>query len=320
MTQGRPIVSVIVITYNQEKYVARTLDAILAQRCDFPFEIVLSDDCSSDSTPAICQAYAERYPDVIRYMQNQANKGVVDNYFDTLRRTRGMYIADCGGDDVWCDPLKLQKEKDLLDANPNAVLVHTDWAYLHEDSGALEDSDPDNLRQRWRKPMLPGMDYFIPMLTRSPNLLVHSCTMMFRRDAFDRCDNPEFFSGRRWLSEDLQLIVALSREGDFAYLPDVTMHYSVAKPSISSAENAAKAYRFYLNALELTRALQQKYQVADQSMEEYYSRAWHYIMALALLSRDKNKISQARELGRSLKVSISLRTRLKLLINRLGGW
>lgn len=312
MDLTRPKVSVIVATYNQEKYIARTLDSILAQRCNFPYEIVLSDDCSQDNTVKICQEYANRYPEIIRFNSNEENRGLVDNYFDAIRSAQGIYIADCGGDDMWCDPLKLQKQADLLDANPYVVLVHTDWKYYHENSGLLSDSDPTGQRKIWRQPILKGEAYLLPILTRSPNMLIHSCTMMIRKETFLRCDTPDFFSGRKWLCEDLQLFVALSRQGDIAYLPDVTMYYSVDKPSMTSIENPEKTYRFYTSALQLTRALQLRYNIEDKKIQDYYSRVWRYIFTQACTSGNKKMIREALQLRMSMKIRVPLRTRLKM--------
>ena len=109
------IISVIVLTYNQEKTIGRTLDSILMQKCHLPIEIELRDDCSNDATDAVCKRYAEKYPSIIRYRQNKQNKGIIDNYFDTLLECRGRYIADCAGDDFWIDPLKLEKEVNILE-------------------------------------------------------------------------------------------------------------------------------------------------------------------------------------------------------------
>ena len=76
------LISVIVCTYNQESTIGRTLDSILMQQCHLPIEIVIGEDCSTDSTLAVCQDYARRFPDQIRLFANPQNKGIIDNYFD----------------------------------------------------------------------------------------------------------------------------------------------------------------------------------------------------------------------------------------------
>ncbi len=319
MDRTTPKVSVIVATYNQEEYIARTLDSIVAQKCDFPFEIILSDDCSSDNTPVICQQYADKHPGIIRYIHNATNKGLVDNYYDAVRAAQGKYIADCGGDDVWCDPLKLQKEADVLDAHPNVSLVHTNWKYLHEKTGDLTSFDPQQTREYWRKPLLPGSEYLLPLLTRKPNLLIHSCTMMFRKAAFLQYDDPKLFSGRKWLCEDLQLFAAMANAGDIAYLPDITLHYSVDKPSVSSAEDPEKAYRFYNSSLRLTRELQLKYKIPDYQMKEYYSKIWRYVYSQACLCGNRQYIHEIMALRKELDIPIPLRTKIKIALTKLLG-
>ena len=120
-------VSVIVVTYNQRDSISRTLDHILSQRVDFPFEIVVGDDASADGTRAVCEEYARRYPEVVRLMPAAPNKGVTRNYFDCLESACGEYVADCAGDDYWIDPDKLAGQVAVLDSDPEIALVHTAW-------------------------------------------------------------------------------------------------------------------------------------------------------------------------------------------------
>lgn len=98
-----PAVSVIVLTYNQEHCIARTLDSVLRQEVRGGLEVVIGDDASTDSTRAICEDYAGRYPGLIRLMPPAPNKGLVRNYYDCLAACRGRYITDCAGDDECID-------------------------------------------------------------------------------------------------------------------------------------------------------------------------------------------------------------------------
>ena len=108
-------ISVVVVTYNQEQTIGRALDSILMQKCHLPIEICIGDDCSTDATQIVCERYATRFPDIIHYHRNDRNKGVIDNYYDTLLACNGQFVADCAGDDFWVDPLKLEKEVRLLE-------------------------------------------------------------------------------------------------------------------------------------------------------------------------------------------------------------
>ena len=97
------MISVIVVTYNQENTIARTLDSILKQKDVQDLEIIIGEDHSSDNTRQICEMYALKYPSIIRLFSNSENKGIVRNYFDCLKECRGNYIADCAGDDFCID-------------------------------------------------------------------------------------------------------------------------------------------------------------------------------------------------------------------------
>lgn len=88
-------ISIIVVTYNQEETIGRTLDSILSQRYEGDFEIVIGDDASTDRTGEICRDYAARYPARIRYIGRERNLGVVRNYFDCIEQSRGILSRLC---------------------------------------------------------------------------------------------------------------------------------------------------------------------------------------------------------------------------------
>ncbi len=119
------MVSVCVTTYNHAPYIERAVESFLAQRCDFGVEIILSDDCSSDSTPQICRSYAERYPDRVRFITSAENVGMRANYRRTLEAAKGKYVALCDGDDWWCDVDKLARQVEVMEADEQLGLCYT---------------------------------------------------------------------------------------------------------------------------------------------------------------------------------------------------
>lgn len=120
-----PLVSVIVVTYNHHDYISQCLESILMQQTNFPFELILGEDESSDDTRKICIKYAQKYPDKIHlFLRSRedcisinGNPTGIYNFKECLKTTRGKYIAICEGDDYWIDPLKLQKQVDFLEMN-----------------------------------------------------------------------------------------------------------------------------------------------------------------------------------------------------------
>lgn len=114
-----PLVSIVCITYNHEPYLRQALDGFLMQRTTFPVEIILAEDCSTDGTRAICEEYAKRYPDKIRYIWSETNVGAVANERRAIEAASGKYLAFCEGDDYWTDADKLQLQVDWLETHPD---------------------------------------------------------------------------------------------------------------------------------------------------------------------------------------------------------
>jgi len=121
-------VSVFCLTFNHEKYIRQALDGFVMQKTNFPFEILVHDDASTDNTPKIIREYAEKYPHIIKPVfqtENQYSKkiGIIKNFL--LPLAQGEYFAWCEGDDYWTDPYKLQKQIDFLNENKEySICVH----------------------------------------------------------------------------------------------------------------------------------------------------------------------------------------------------
>lgn len=128
----KPLVSVALVTYNHGPYIARALDSIMEQRCDFDFEVVVGDDCSTDATRAIVEIYMRRYPGQVRLLHRETNLGSQRNVAETLKACEGEYIAYLDGDDYWTHPKKLQRQYNALFDNPEAPLVFHSSRMLYD--------------------------------------------------------------------------------------------------------------------------------------------------------------------------------------------
>jgi glycosyltransferase involved in cell wall biosynthesis len=124
------MLSVIMLTYNHEKFITQSIEGFLIQQTSFPIKLFVADDASTDGTSKICKGYAERFPDKIVHILNPQNLGPQRNFINTYSKCSTKYIAMCEGDDFWTDPNKLQKQVDFLEANlgyslcfHNALLV-----------------------------------------------------------------------------------------------------------------------------------------------------------------------------------------------------
>lgn len=112
-------VSVIVLTYNQEKFIEKNLQGIFAQKVNFPVELIISDDCSTDQTVTVINNFIKNKPShiEIKLIAHKKNLGSTPNFFNALQKSTGKYLAFCEGDDYWTDDNKLQIQHDFLESN-----------------------------------------------------------------------------------------------------------------------------------------------------------------------------------------------------------
>ena len=166
---ARPKLSVVMITYRHEAYIAKAIESVLIQNVDFPVELVIGEDCSPDGTRAIVRHYADKYPAVIRPLLPQNNVGMMNNFIATLEATRGEYVALLEGDDYWTDPEKLSKQVTYLEENPPCALCHHRVFYLKDEM--LTKEFP---KTHLRKERIPGSEL-------AYGNFIQTCAVVFRR-------------------------------------------------------------------------------------------------------------------------------------------
>jgi glycosyltransferase involved in cell wall biosynthesis len=127
------IVSVCMITYNHEDFIAKAIEGVLNQKTEFDYNIIIGVDCSTDRTREILIQYQKKYPEKIHLILHKHNIGSINNFVETLQSGNSKYIAFCEGDDYWTDPLKLQKQVDFLEANPDFSLCFHNALILWDD-------------------------------------------------------------------------------------------------------------------------------------------------------------------------------------------
>jgi len=139
-----PLVSILILSYNHEKYIRDAIDGCLEQKTNFPYELIIHDDASTDFTPTIIKEYSERFPKIIRPIfqsENQFSKGEKMTVRILLPMAKGKYIALCEGDDFWTDPYKLHKQVSFLEYNPDYSICCHSVKYRVENSSSWEESE-----------------------------------------------------------------------------------------------------------------------------------------------------------------------------------
>ena len=138
------VLSVGIITYNQAGFLRQCLDSVLAQEVDFPYEIVIGDDGSTDSTSEILAEYQSLHPGLITVLRGE-NAGISENYKKVLGQCKGAFVALLEGDDFWSDPAKLQTQVDFLQGHDEFGFVGCYDRLLFPD-GHMEDDPYDYMR------------------------------------------------------------------------------------------------------------------------------------------------------------------------------
>ncbi len=126
-------ISVVVTTFNHEKYILRCLESILSQQGGFSLEVIVGDDCSADDTRKIVLEFQEQYPEAVILLPYGQNLGITKNLQRCLEACSGSYIAVCEGDDYWTDKLKLHKQKQILENHPQYSMCFSAVMLYYED-------------------------------------------------------------------------------------------------------------------------------------------------------------------------------------------
>lgn len=175
-----PLVSIIIVTYNHFSVISKCIDSVLSQDTTFPIEIILADDCSTDGAREICEEYAAKYPELIRLLPSDRNVGAVANEQRAFLAAKGKYIATCEGDDYWTDPLKLQKQVDFLEANPDYSVCFHRFIKMHTEDGREEGDGCDNLFADTDESSIE-----ISMRQFMHQWCTQYLSMVFRKDCYD---------------------------------------------------------------------------------------------------------------------------------------
>lgn len=218
----QPLVSVVVITYNHKNYIKECLDSVLMQETDFPFEIILGEDDSTDGTREICIEYAEKYPEKIRlFLREEKDKIYINgnksgrfNLLQSLKAARGEFIALCDGDDFWISIDKIQKQFDIFKSNEEISFSFTNGEVLNEVSNFRKDNTTITLKS--------GL---VDLNIVGKNFWVQAASMMFRKKIFDFNDfsmlSPKAFGA------DYLVLIICAKNGLLHYSEEKTFCYRI---------------------------------------------------------------------------------------------
>ena len=247
---GNLMVSVDMITYKHEDYIGEAIEGVLMQETNFEFDLIIADDCSPDRTQEIVEHIIKVHPKGyrIKYFRNKENLGMQANGFFAAQQCTGKYVAICEGDDYWSDPLKLQKQVDFLEANPDYIFsVHRYKLYL-ENKKEFEHNT------------------------------IHPLNYGLYKEKEGRIEIDEKSFSKDWLTQPLTAVIVredlnkvLSKQFDFKYFRDYHIFYFLLQRGKGVCLNSCSGvYRINDGGVASRKTFFEKLKIAFLIYEELY--------------------------------------------------
>ena len=239
---SKPLVSVSMVTYNHEKYIAAAIESVVSQNVDFEIELVIGEDCSSDGTRVICKEYARNYPTTIRLLENDRNLGMAANSMRTIQHCRGKYVANLDGDDIWNDQNKLTAQVKFLEENQEFGMVYSNFQAIDHESKVIDYYRIEEIRSQFSEGQL-----FFKLLHTN---FIPSCTTMYRKELInlDDADHQQF-----WFLQDFWYWLQIAMKSKIHYMDKVFASWRLHEGGITSSDeyvtNTRRPYFIYYDVL-----------------------------------------------------------------------
>jgi glycosyltransferase involved in cell wall biosynthesis len=268
-------VSVILLTYNHERFLVQAIESVLAQRTRAPFELLISEDCSTDRSREIIHRFVTRHPDRLRVFLSERNLNSNECTLRALRAARGRYLAFLDGDDYWTSNDKLQRQVDFLDMHQQCTMCFHNAMVVRDDGSTLKrEITATNL----------------PTITELPNLLrdnyIAGCSAMIRRDVLQ--DIPAWYEHAPF--GDWPLYVFAAQRGSIGFLPAIMGAYRVHDKGLWSSttrDRQIQAIIQFYKSISSHLGLSYRPQVLPILARHYF--------ALGVLKKDAGKYAEAVE-------------------------
>lgn len=231
---GTPLVSVLMLCFNQQSTIDEAIRSVMLQKAPFEFELVIANDCSTDATESRAEAWVKTYPGKITLISRRENLGLQRNLLDAYSRCRGKYIAICEGDDFWCSRHKLRRQAGWMENHPETAICFHRVVNYYADTGEMSLSNGPGTTPR-----------HMTVTDLAKANLISNVSVMYR--ALPHTALP------RWIEQtpltDYALHMLHASQGDIRFMPQPMAVYRRYSRGIWSGDNR--------RALELARDVRQ---------------------------------------------------------------
>lgn len=302
----KPLVAIRCITYNHEQYIRDALEGFVMQKTNFPFVAIVHDDASTDGTATIIREYAEKYPDIIKPIfetENQYSKrdgSLAKIMRKAIEATGAKYVALCEGDDYWIDPLKLQKQVDFLEANPEYEMCYTNFDIKNETTGKYTIKAFDSHPRIFKKEYCSVEEFVLRKGYVCPPSWVLRQELI-PKSTFDSLDGTFVYFTHFLANTKVK------------YLTDTTAVYRILEESASHSSNPDKMYKRAKNLLKTQKILIEQYNLDSSLINSCTREHYSTLLPFFVVNKYENDIKQAK----NLLHNSGLRNRLLFMIHDL---
>jgi len=286
----KPLVTIRCITFNHITFIRDALDGFLLQKTDFPYEILIHDDASTDGTAEVIREYQTLHSDLIRAVfqtENQYSKGLHPWREILYKMARGKYIALCEGDDYWIDPYKLKKQVEFLEAHPECSISFHKVKRVNGENNKIIDIYPKFHGNK----VFSKIDLYW-------KCFIQTCSVVYRNQNI-----ADFYEKINSLSiEDWPLFVFLAQAGDIGFLDETMSVYRIHSGGINSGATRLHNITIAIEALKFFRSYER---ISDHPMIKK-SLARYYFQTSQIYYMNKDRLAFRKILIICLRYAFSL--------------
>ncbi len=308
-----PLVSILLLTYNHKKYISQAIESVLNQKTNFEFEILIGDDCSTDGTCEIVDDYQKKHPDFIKTIRSGENVGALKNEKRLMEAAEGKYLAFLEGDDYWTDSLKLQKQIEFLEANPDYGLVHGDVNHYYENTGKMEYAVNKNTGNK-----IPNGNIFNELIKPNP-LFIKTATACFRKELFQKHFDYNLAISQNWPLTDLGIWMDIAFHSKVYYFDEVFATYRLLNESASRTSSPSKKLEFHQRLFKLKQHYLNKYRCDAHSKLELEIDYYKSLIKIAYNLNNQEISEQAENYLKSKKIPLGIKEKVLLLALKKKG-
>ena len=259
---ANPTVTCSIIVYNQKKWIGQCIDGMLEQVCDFPFNIVISDDCSTDGTQEVLKDYQARYPEKIKLVLNEKNGGIGANWATCCKALEGgEYVAFCDGDDFWSLPNKLQTQYDYMRAHQECVGTTTGCDTMDENNVVYSD------HTKYDDNPNPRIITQQQIWTEFSNINMGG--VFFKKSIFDKHMPFDAFIEYGFPLQDWPAMLIMAGYGEIHFLPIFSFTYRLGHVSDAHPQDFGKLERKMLRGKKMYQYLHSLFPTLPYNDAEY---------------------------------------------------